>query len=81
MVSLTFNCNLSSWHVAGLADLLGDEAVTVAYYNPPLGENYHGVGILPEKEIGHSITAEGGDLQFNAGVEAMDALISSLKTN
>ena len=63
---------------------LGDGSaitVTVAYYNPPLGENYHGVGILPEKEVGHSITAEGGDLQFNAGVEAMDALISSLKTN
>ena len=25
MVSLTLSCNLSSWRVAGLADLLGDE--------------------------------------------------------
>ena len=63
---------------------LGDGSaitVTVAYYNPPLGKNYHGEGILPDTEIPHSITAEGGDVQFDAGISAMDALISSLSSN
>ena len=63
---------------------LGDGSaitVTVAYYNPPLGENYDGIGIAPDVEVDHSVTADGGDVQFNAGIAAMDALISSLKTN
>ena len=63
---------------------LGDGSaitVTVAYYNPPLGENYDGIGIAPDVEVDHSVTADGGDVQFNAGTSAMDALISSLNTN
>ena len=51
--------------------------VTVAYYNPPLGENYHGVGVMPDVEVENSVTVTGGDAQLDAAIEAMDALLAA----
>ncbi len=50
-------------------------AVTVAYYNPPLGINYHGVGVMPDDEVEDALTASGGDAQLLAAFEAMGELL------
>lgn len=45
---------------------LGDGStitMTIAYYNPPCGENYHGVGIVPDTEV---ILTDDGDSQLDA---------------
>lgn len=48
--------------------------LTVAYYNPPCGVNYHGVGIEPDVLV----TAAGeGDAQLDAAREAIKALINA----
>ena len=45
---------------------------TVAYYNPPYGDNYHGVGILPDVvvEIENNV-----DTQYEAAVNELQKLI------
>lgn len=48
--------------------------LTVAYYNPPSGENYHGVGISPDIEAEY--TAE-YDYQLEAAYEAANTLINT----
>ena len=45
--------------------------LTVAYYNPPLGKNYHGVGIEPDVPI--SMSNE-GDAQMDAARLAINEL-------
>ena len=42
--------------------------MTVAYYNPPCGENYHGIGVTPDRivELG-----EDSDTQLDAALEEM----------
>jgi C-terminal processing protease CtpA/Prc len=46
--------------------------MTVAYYNPPSGENYNGVGIKPDVEIGMGAT---GDAQLDAANEEIRKLL------
>lgn len=48
--------------------------MTVAYYNPPCGVNYHGVGIVPDVYV--ELT-ETGDSQFDAAIEAVKKLINA----
>ncbi len=50
--------------------------LTVAYYDPPVGENYHGVGVEPEKVAEYSLTLMGGDSQLNVATEELEKLIS-----
>ena len=47
---------------------------TVAYYNPPCGVNYHGIGITPDVEIQNTQTE---DLQFKRGYEELEKLINA----
>ena len=47
---------------------------TVAYYNPPCGVNYHGVGIVPDIEIQNTETE---DLQYNKALEEIKILINA----
>ena len=47
---------------------------TVAYYNPPCGVNYHGVGITPDIEVHNSETE---DLQFAAAFDKIKELINA----
>lgn len=47
---------------------------TVAYYNPPCGDNYHGVGVIPDVEVPSSTTE---DLQFAKALEELTKLINS----
>ncbi len=46
---------------------------TSAYYNPPSGVNYHGVGVLPDSgyETEWSITITDGDRQLNRAYQAL----------
>ncbi len=46
--------------------------LTVAYYNPPSGVNYHGVGIKPDVEIAKS---EVGDSQLDTAYAELNKLI------
>lgn len=46
--------------------------MTVAYYNPPLGENYHGIGIEPNTVVEES---EEGDAQLDAAYKEILYLI------
>ena len=46
--------------------------LTVAYYNPPCGENYHGIGITPDVIVENSSTE---DLQLDAAYEEMQKLL------
>ena len=48
--------------------------VTTAYYNPPSGVNYHGVGVTPDVTV--DIT-EGGDAQYDAAVVELEKLLES----
>lgn len=47
--------------------------LTVAYYNPPSGENYHGVGITPDIEV--ELT-EDADSQLDAAYIEIEKLIN-----
>ena len=47
--------------------------MTVAYYMPPSGKNYHGVGITPDVVIERSKT---GDDQLDAAMTEMQALLN-----
>lgn len=46
---------------------------TVAYYNPPCGVNYHGIGITPDVVVENTKTE---DLQLGAAIEEMIKLIN-----
>ena len=46
---------------------------TVAYYDPPYGENYHGVGITPDVIV--ELDGSGEDTQLNAAFEEISKLI------
>ena len=48
--------------------------MTVAYYNPPCGVNYHGVGIIPDVSV--ELT-DAGDAQLDAAFEAVKNLINA----
>lgn len=58
--------------------------ITVAYYNPPSGENYHGVGITPDVYVELPELKEGEntveDTQLNAGIEELEKLINANNT-
>ena len=45
--------------------------MTVAYYNPPCGINYHGTGVYPDINV--TLTGE-GDAQLDAAYEAAKKL-------
>ena len=47
---------------------------TIAYYNPPCGTNFHGVGISPDVEVHNSETE---DLQYIAALEELNKLINA----
>ena len=46
---------------------------TVAYYNPPCGVNYHGIGVTPDVIVENTKTE---DLQLSAALEEMNKLIN-----
>ena len=46
---------------------------TSAYYNPPSGVNYHGIGITPDLTVANSETE---DLQLEAAINELKALIN-----
>jgi carboxyl-terminal processing protease len=48
---------------------------TVAYYDPPLGENYHGVGVVPDISVNDSVSLTGGDAQMGAAIDAMRRML------
>lgn len=56
--------------------------VSMAYYNPPYSENYHMVGVKPDKEVEQSsevaahpfLRGTEDDLQYLAAIEELDAL-------
>lgn len=48
--------------------------LTTAYYNPPSGVNYHGVGITPDVIVENTETE---DLQYDAAVEELIKLINA----
>ncbi len=47
--------------------------LTIAYYNPPCGENYHGTGITPDVEIANTETE---DLQRATAINELTALLN-----
>ena len=49
--------------------------LTVAYYNPPCGENYHGIGVTPDRVV--ELDESGVDLQLNAALEEIKTLINA----
>ena len=50
--------------------------LTVAYYNPPCGENYHGIGITPDVIVENSETE---DLQLDAAYSELQKLLNNNK--
>jgi carboxyl-terminal processing protease len=52
--------------------------ITVAYYSPPCGQNYHGIGITPDRIIDNEIV-DGFlvDRQLEAAIEEMNSLINT----
>lgn len=58
--------------------------ITVAYYNPPSGENYHGIGITPDVEVHLPELKEGEttveDTQLAGGKEELKKLINEKNT-
>ena len=58
--------------------------ITVAYYNPPSGENYHGIGITPDVEVHLPELKEGEttveDTQLARGKEELKKLINEKNT-
>ena len=53
--------------------------ITVAYYNPPSGNNYHGVGIIPDYPV--EMTDENGDEQLNEAFVRINEIINSQEIN
>ena len=49
--------------------------LTVAYYNPPSGENYHNIGVIPDVTV--TATDSQNDVQYNAAVEELLKLIAA----
>ncbi len=47
--------------------------LTVAYYNPPCGVNYHGIGVTPDVQVENTETE---DLQYDAAVIELEKLIN-----
>jgi carboxyl-terminal processing protease len=48
--------------------------LTIAYYAPPSGVNYHGVGVEPDV----TVELEGdSDLQYDAAIEELKKLINA----
>ncbi len=58
--------------------------VTVAYYNPPSGVNYHGIGITPDVYVELPELKEGEtsveDTQLKSGIEELEKLINANTT-
>lgn len=52
-------------------------AFTVAYYDPPLGVNYHGVGIVPDVSAEDRLTVAEGDSQMNVAFDAMAEMLAA----
>ena len=50
--------------------------LTVAYYNPPCGENYHGIGITPDVIVENNETE---DLQLESAYSELQKLINNNK--
>lgn len=50
--------------------------VTIAYYNPPSGENYHGKGVVPDVTVPFPDDAQ-TDVQYEAAVEEMKKLLNA----
>lgn len=52
--------------------------MTIAYYNPPSGKNYHGIGITPDKIVDNEVI-DGSlvDKQLEAAIDAMNSLIKA----
>ncbi len=48
--------------------------LTVAYYNPPCGENYHGTGVAPDRVVE---IENDTDTQLDAGIEELNKLINA----
>lgn len=48
--------------------------LTVAYYNPPCGENYHLIGITPDHVVENT---ESEDLQYNKAFEVLENLVNA----
>lgn len=48
--------------------------LTVAYYNPPCGTNYHGIGIKPDRVV--ELDDSGEDNQLAAAIEELKKLIN-----
>lgn len=55
-------------------------SITTAYYQPPSGENYHGIGIAPDVDVSLPELKEGEtyveDTQLAAALEELDKLIN-----
>ncbi len=55
--------------------------ITVAYYNPPSGVNYHGIGVEPDVYVELPELKEGEtsveDTQLKAGIEELNKLINA----
>ena len=52
--------------------------MTVAYYDPPSGKNYHNIGITPDRIVDlETIDGVWVDTQFDAALEEMNALINT----
>ena len=49
--------------------------MTVAYYNPPLGVNYHGIGVIPDVVVEN--TDSNVDLQLEAAYSEMEKLLNT----
>ena len=48
--------------------------LTIAYYNPPCGENYHGEGVNPDV---HALNTATEDTQYKTAVEELKKLINA----
>ena len=51
--------------------------LTVAYYKPPCGINYHGIGVSPDVEVDYSETE---DAQLKVALEELEKLIFANKS-
>ena len=58
----------NTYHLSGGASL----TLTVAYYNPPSGKNYHEVGIIPDLTVE---AVSGTDAQFEAAYDELCRLL------
>ena len=60
---------------------LSSVTLTVAYYNPPSGVNYHGIGITPDVEVSLPELKEGEtaveDTQLKGAIEELKKLINA----